>query len=88
MLLQEQKSIQRTAVVMPEITGRAFIYGTCQLFVNPEDPYQMGISLSDMWGEAARLLRHNYAKLNENNLAWTVPDQVENLTVNKSPRES
>jgi proline racemase len=39
---------------MPEITGRAFIYGTSQLFVNPEDPYQMGISLSDMWGEAAR----------------------------------
>ena len=54
MLLREQKTIQGTQVVMPEITGRAFIYGTSQLFLNPEDPYQMGISLSDMWGEAAR----------------------------------
>jgi proline racemase len=54
MRLREKKIIQKTEVVMPEITGRAFIYGTSQLFVNPEDPYQMGISLSDMWGEAAR----------------------------------
>ncbi|MBR9851911.1 MAG: proline racemase [Rhodobacteraceae bacterium] len=54
MRLLEKKIISGTEVVMPEITGRAFIYGTSQLFVNPEDPYQMGISLSDMWGEAAK----------------------------------
>lgn len=37
--------------LQPTITGRAFVYGTSQLGVDPEDPYQLGVCLSDMWGE-------------------------------------
>ena len=51
--LSGKKRIKDVDTVLPEISGRAFIYGSSQLAVDPEDPYPLGISLSDMWGKAA-----------------------------------
>ena len=48
--LREKTIIGGVEVVHPEITGRAFIYGSSQLAIDPEDPYPMGVCLSDMWG--------------------------------------
>ena len=39
--------------VLPRISGRAWIYGLCQLGVDPEDPYQLGYTLPDAWGGGA-----------------------------------
>lgn len=36
--------------VIPRISGRAWIYGLCQLGVDPSDPYPHGFALADTWG--------------------------------------
>ena len=36
--------------VLPEISGRGWIYGIHQIGVDPTDPYPLGFTLSDMWG--------------------------------------
>lgn len=46
-----KKQIAGTDTVLPEISGRAFICGSSQLAVDPEDPYPLGVCLSDMWGK-------------------------------------
>jgi proline racemase len=48
--LREAKVIENVKTVLPEISGRAFIYGSSQLAIDPEDPNPSGICLSDMWG--------------------------------------
>ena len=48
--LREQKEIENIVTVLPEISGRAFIYGSSQLALDPEDPYTSGVCLSDVWG--------------------------------------
>lgn len=37
--------------VRPRISGRAWIYGFHQLGLDPSDPYPLGYTLSDTWGE-------------------------------------
>ena len=39
--------------VIPELTGRAWIYGISQFGVDPDDPFPLGYTLSDTWGKAA-----------------------------------
>ena len=39
------------AAVLPRISGRAWIYSLTQLGVDPSDPYQLGYTLSDTWGD-------------------------------------
>lgn len=39
--------------VVPRISGRAWIYGLCQLGVDPDDPYPLGYTLPDAWGGGA-----------------------------------
>jgi proline racemase len=48
--LTEEKVIKGVETVLLDISGRAFIYGSSQLAIDPEDPYPMGICLSDTWG--------------------------------------
>ncbi|MCV0429706.1 MAG: proline racemase family protein [Roseibium sp.] len=36
--------------IVPRLAGRAWIYSTMQLGVDPSDPYQQGYTLSDTWG--------------------------------------
>ena len=35
--------------VIPQITGRAWISGTSQLLLDPDDPYPNGYKISDTW---------------------------------------
>lgn len=49
--LREEAVIEGVNTVLAEISGRAFIYGSSQLALDPEDPYPLGICLSDMWGK-------------------------------------
>lgn len=36
--------------IVPRLAGRAWIYATMQLGVDPADPYQMGYTMADTWG--------------------------------------
>ena len=36
--------------VLPEISGRGWIFGVHQCGLDPSDPYPLGFTLSDMWG--------------------------------------
>lgn len=35
--------------IIPEITGRAWISGTSQLLLDPDDPWPLGYKVSDTW---------------------------------------
>lgn len=48
--LNSTTTIENKPAVMPKITGRAWIYGTQQLMVDPSDPFKEGFVLSDTWG--------------------------------------
>ncbi len=39
--------------VLPEITGRAWVYGFHQIGIDPTDPFPRGFALSDTWGDMA-----------------------------------
>ena len=38
------------AAVLPRISGRGWVVGTRTVSVDPADPYQLGFTLSDVWG--------------------------------------
>lgn len=42
--------------VIPKITGRGFIHGIHQIGIDPADPYPLGYSVADTWGDAFDLL--------------------------------
>jgi len=46
-----EENVQTTIgpAIRPSITGRGFITGTHQHFLNPEDPWPEGYRLSDTW---------------------------------------
>ena len=37
--------------ILPRISGRAWIHGVYQLGLDPTDPYPLGFTMSDTWGE-------------------------------------
>lgn len=39
--------------VLASITGRAWLYGKHEMFVDPEDPFPQGFALGDVWGPMA-----------------------------------
>ena len=43
--------------VLPEITGRGWIYGKHSLVFHPSDPFRSGFALSDTWGIKAGKIR-------------------------------
>ncbi|MEC8080371.1 MAG: proline racemase family protein [Pseudomonadota bacterium] len=49
-LLEDTTTIADKTAVLPKVTGRAWIYGTQQLMVDPTDPFKQGFTLSDTWG--------------------------------------
>jgi proline racemase len=46
-----------TTTVTPEISGRAWLTGTKQLMLDPEDPWPRGYRLSDTWPGGVRVFR-------------------------------
>lgn len=49
-LLDGVTLIGNKQAVLPKITGRAWIYGSQQLALDPSDPFDKGFVLSDTWG--------------------------------------
>ena len=48
--IAELTSIGSIPAVIPEISGRAWITGTHQHMLDPDDPFPLGYRLSDTWG--------------------------------------
>lgn len=44
--------VGRHAAIVPEISGRAWIFGRGTLGIDPTDPFAGGFTLPDVWGEA------------------------------------
>ena len=54
----EARIISTTSVgdrpaIVPQISGRAWLYALSQLGVDPSDPYPLGFALADTWGPDA-----------------------------------
>ena len=47
--IESETNLNGTRAINPIISGRAWIVGTQQLMVDPEDPFQEGYRLSDTW---------------------------------------
>lgn len=47
-ILEETEYAGRRAIV-PEVSGRAWIYGTSQLLLDPDDPFPGGYRVADTW---------------------------------------
>jgi trans-L-3-hydroxyproline dehydratase len=48
----EETLIGNKRAIIPEITGRAWISGTSQLMLDPDDPWPEGYKISDTWPKA------------------------------------
>ena len=40
--------------VIPRLTGQAWIFGTQELGCDPTDPFPLGFTLTDTWGDGMR----------------------------------
>jgi proline racemase len=49
-LLRGEERLAVIPAVLPRISGRAWIYGTSQIGLDPTDPFPQGFALSDTWG--------------------------------------
>ena len=47
-----ETTVGTRSAVLPQVTGRAWIYGFSQLGLDPTDPFPRGFALSDTWGPA------------------------------------
>jgi proline racemase len=47
--ITETATVGDTPAIIPEITGRAWITGTHQHMLDPDDPWPEGYRLSDTW---------------------------------------
>ena len=45
-----EENVSGKPAIIPEITGRAWITGTHQHFLDPDDPWPEGYRLKDTWG--------------------------------------
>ena len=48
----EETLVGNKRAIVPEITGRAWISGTSQLMLDPDDPWPEGYKVSDTWPKA------------------------------------
>lgn len=44
-----ETTVGNHTVIIPEITGRAWISGTTQLLLDPDDPWLLGHKVTDTW---------------------------------------
>ena len=52
--IEEDTEIGGRPAIIPSITGRAWITGTRQEMLDPEDPWPAGYRLSDTWPQISR----------------------------------
>lgn len=43
-------AVGNRSAILPRLSGRAWIYATMQLGVDPSDPYPLGYTMADTWG--------------------------------------
>ena len=48
-VIEDTASLDGKAAVVPSVSGRAWITGTRQLMLDPDDPWPEGYRLSDTW---------------------------------------
>ena len=51
--LVEETTIGGRKAVVPRITGRAWITGSAQYVVDPDDPFPDGFTVGDIWASTA-----------------------------------
>lgn len=51
--LHEEVHVHGRSAVVPSIRGRAWIAGFNQVVLHPDDPFQHGFTLGDIWGETS-----------------------------------
>ena len=51
------KTIGGVSAILPKISGRGWIFGTHEIGIDPHDPFTMGYSVSDCWGDGFDLLK-------------------------------
>jgi proline racemase len=39
---------------VPRLTGQAWIFGTAELALDPTDPFPLGFTLTDTWGDGVK----------------------------------
>lgn len=47
--IEDTTTVAGIPAIIPSVTGRAWIYGTSQYYVDPSDPWPRGYRLSDTW---------------------------------------
>ena len=47
--IAEVTSVANAPAVIPRVSGRAWVYGTSQYYLDPQDPWPTGYRLSDTW---------------------------------------
>ena len=47
--LESETTVGDKAAILPSVSGRAWITGTRQLMLDPDDPWPAGYRLSDTW---------------------------------------
>ena len=47
--IEREATVSGRKAIVPSISGRAFITGTHQLMLDPDDPWPLGYRLSDTW---------------------------------------
>lgn len=57
MTVKGTTTVAGKSAVLPQVSGRGWIHGTHQIGVDPSDPYQLGYSVADCWGDAFDLVR-------------------------------
>ena len=55
--LARDTTVGNKPAVIPRISGRAWIFGFHQIGVAPDDPFPLGYTLSDTWGERVDVTR-------------------------------
>ncbi len=49
--LLDETQVGGRPAILPRVSGRGWIYGFHQIGIDPSDPYPLGFTLSDTWGE-------------------------------------
>lgn len=53
--IREEVTYAGRRAIVPEVTGRAWIYGTSQLFLDPDDPFPSGYRVTDTWPDHSKV---------------------------------
>jgi proline racemase len=50
----EELEVAGRPAIVPRLTGQAWIFGTAELALDPTDPFPLGFTLTDTWGDGVK----------------------------------